>query len=167
MRKTMELTTACLLALVITTTVSGEEHAMKEPPVDQYSFRLGGFNTFAELVRMGVKTLALSSAMSPEQMDEFMAAAARVAGEHGVEIYREPDLLVTDLFPAEVSQGKHVLLIYKGDTLDRYLALKQEKAALVAADRYRGAERRELARKVGHLLSYPDSTIDARLAGTR
>ena len=37
--------------------------------IDQRSYRLGGLSTFAEMVRVGVKTLALSAAVTPEEMD--------------------------------------------------------------------------------------------------
>ena len=134
-----------------------------EKQYDPHCLRVGGFGTFAEMVRMGVKTLALSAAMLPEEMDAFMPDAERIAKEEGIEIYREPDLLVTDLFPADVSAGKHVVLIYKGSTLEEYLALKKEKEALVAAGQYSGKAREEVGRKFGKLLSYPDSTIDERV----
>ena len=75
-------------------------------------------------------------------------------------MWRETDFLVTDLYPADVAEGKHVLLIYTGDTLDQYLALKADKAKLVAAGEYDGDAREEIARRFGRLLSYPDSVID-------
>jgi len=98
--------------------------------------------------------------MSPEEMDDIMDDALVVAKRNGVEMWRETDFLVTDLYPADVAEGKHVLLIYKGDTLDQYLALKADKAALVAAGEYDGKAREEIARRFGRLLSYPESVID-------
>jgi hypothetical protein len=134
-------------------------------PVDARSYNLGILGGFAEVVRLGVKTLALSEVMTPEEMDVILPDAEIVAKRNGVELYREPELLVTDLFPADVATGKHVLLIYTGDTLDRYLAIKADKARLVAEDRYRGAARADIARRFGRLLSYPDTVIDGLLAG--
>ena len=99
--------------------------------IDQHSYRLGGLSTFAEMVRVGVKTLALSAAMTPDEMDAFVGDAERIAQKEGVLLYRETDLIVTGLFPADVAAGKHVLLIYKGATLDEYLALKKRKSELV------------------------------------
>ena len=72
-------------------------------------------------------------------------------------LYRETDLIVTDLFPADVAKGKHVLLIYKGTTLDEYLALKKRKSELVDSGSYAGEARKDIARQFGKLLSYPDS----------
>lgn len=129
-------------------------------PVDARSYNLGIMGGFAEVVRLGVKTLALSEVMSPDEMDDIMPDAEVVAARNGVLLYREPELLVTDLYPADVALGKHVLLIYTGDTLERYLALKADKAALVAGGRYDGGERTDIARRFGRLLSYPDAVID-------
>ena len=137
----------------------------EEPPdmnrqIDQRSYTLGGLSTFAEMVRVGVKTLALSAAVTPEEMDDLVEDAERIAQEEGILLYRETDLIVTDLFPADVAVGKHVLLIYKGATLDEYLALKQRKSELVVSGSYTGDARRDIARQFGRLLSYPEANIE-------
>jgi hypothetical protein len=137
----------------------------QEPRYEPQCLRVGSFAAFAEMVRMGVKTLALSAPMLPEEMDLFMTDAVRIAEEERVDIYREPELLLTDLFPAEITAGKHVLLIYRGATLEEYLSLKSEKAALERAGNYSGNRREEIAWKFGRLLSYPDPIIAERLAG--
>lgn len=131
---------------------------------EQFHRRAGGFASFAEVVRVGAKKLALSAPMTPAEMDAFIPEAERIAAEQDVEIYRERDFLVTDLFPADVTRGKHVILIYRGGTLDEYLALKDIKAVLVEAGRYEGRARAEVARVFGHMLSYPDDVIDDKLA---
>ena len=134
---------------------------------EQFYRKAGGFAIFAEVVRLGAKKLALSAPMTPKEMDEFMDEAQRIARENGVELYRETDFLVTDLFAQDVAKGKHVLLIYTGGTLDEYLALKEIKSVLVEAGRYEGRARAEIARVFGHMLSYPDSKIDIRLGTGR
>ncbi len=131
-----------------------------EAGIDERSYQLGIIGGFSEVVRLGVKKLALSEVMTPEQMDAVMADVAVIAERNQVQIWRETKLLVTDLYPADVAAGKHVLLIYTGDTLDEYLQLKADKAALVQAGRYEGEAREELARRFGRLLSYPESVID-------
>ena len=128
--------------------------------IDLRSFRLGGLSSFAEMVRVGVKTLALSAAMTPEETDAMVDHAERITGEQGVLLYRETDLIVTDLFPADVATGKHVLLIYKGTTLDEYLALKESRAELLKSGSYEGEARRDIARQFGQLLSYPGAVIE-------
>ena len=132
----------------------------QESTIDQRSYNLGIMGGFSEVVRLGVKRLALSEVMTPEEMDDIMADALVVAERNRVEMWRETDFLVTDLYPADVAAGKHVLLIYTGDTLDEYLQIKADKAALVAAGDYEGEARRAIAVRFGRLLSYPDEVIE-------
>jgi len=91
--------------------------------MDQYSYELGVVGAFSELISAGVKQLALSAPLSPEEMDQFQVDAEEIAARHGVSIYRESDLIVTDLFPSDVASGKDVLLLYRGTTLEEYLYL--------------------------------------------
>lgn len=84
---------------------------VQEPTIDQRSYQLGVIGAFAEVVGLGVKRLALSSAMSPE-MDAIIDEAERIIARNDALSYRETDFLVTDLFPAEINEGKHVIFIY-------------------------------------------------------
>ena len=144
-----------MTALILSGTAMAHESG-----IDDRSYQLGIMGGFSEVVRLGVKKLALSEVMSPEEMDKVMDDAAVIAERNKVEIWRETDFLVTDLYPADVADGKHVLLIYTGDTLDQYLAIKADKAALIEAGDYEGEAREEIARRFGRLLSYPEAVID-------
>jgi len=144
----------CLLAL------GGNAVGQYSRPVDQRSYNLGIIGGFSEVVRLGVKTLALSEVLTPEEMDDLWPDALVVAERNGVELYREDDFLVTDLFPADVAEGRHVLLIYTGDALEKYLAIKADKARLVSAGAYGAEARRDIARRFGRLLSYPEAMIE-------
>ena len=135
-----------------------------ESGIDDRSYQLGIIGGFSEVVRLGVKTLALSEVMSPADMDDMIDDIAVIAERNAVQTWRETDFLVTDLYPADVADGKHVMLIYTGDTLDKYLAIKADKAALKEAGKYDGTAREEIARRFGRLLSYPESVIDELLA---
>ena len=106
--------------------------------IDLRSYRLGGIGAFAEMVGAGVKTLALSSPMTPTEIDALLADAQRIATENGAEIFRETEFLVTDLFSSDLTNGLEVLLIYNGDTLDRYQDLKADKLRLVESGGYEG-----------------------------
>jgi hypothetical protein len=132
--------------------------------IDDRSYQLGILGGFSEVVRLGVKKLALSEVLSPGEMDAMMADALVIAERNEVQMWREAELLVTDLYPADVAIGKHVLLIYTGDTLDDYLQLKSDKQALVASGKYQGQAREEIARRFGRLLSYPDNVIEDLIA---
>lgn len=159
---------AMLMAAPLFVTLAAEPAAAQNavngtPNIDQRSYDLGGTAAFAEMVDVGVKRLAFSSTLLPADMTALLPDAARIAKEHHVSLFREPDLIVTDLFPADVARGKEVLLIYKGSTLDEYLDLKRRKAALVKSSAYTGKAREQIARRLGRLLSYPEPAIDALL----
>jgi len=128
--------------------------------IDPRSYNLGILGGFSEVVHLGVKRLALSEVMSPAEMDGMMDDAQIIADRNQVKMWRETDFLVTDLYPQDVAEGKHVLLIYTGGTLDEYLQLKKDKAALIAAGDYKGTARELIARRFGRLLSYPELVID-------
>ena len=128
------------------------------------AYVLGGIGAFGEMVNVGVKKLALSAPLSSADMDNIMEEASRVAEQNHVKIYREPDLLVTDLFPADATQGKEVLLIYQGSTKEEYLQLKEDTRKLVEAGLYTGKTREAIARRMGRMLGYPPQQINQLLA---
>ncbi len=128
------------------------------------SYRLGAIGAFGEAVNAGVKQLALSATMTPQEMDAFIEEAEKVAKKNNVVLYRESDLLVTDLFPEDIAKGKDVLLIYQGTTKDQYLQLKADKEKLVKEGRYSGKQREEIARRFGRMLSYSPRKINQLLA---
>jgi hypothetical protein len=141
-----------------------ENAAASETGIDERSYRLGSIGAFAEMVDAGVKDLALSAAMDASEMDAMVEEAERIARDHNVHLFRETDFLVTDLFSEELTDGKEVLLIYRGETLERYQALKASKESLLGRDLYVGEARLEIARGFGALLGYSDEKIAALLA---
>ena len=153
-----------LTILLTMPVISAAEGPTEETNIDERSYSLGLLGGFSEVVRLDIKTLALSEVMSPEKMDSIMDDAAIIAKRNDVLMWRETDFLITDLFPADIADGKHVLLIYTGATLDLYLAIKEDKAALLTEGRYEGQAREEIARRFGKLLSYPESVIVDLLA---
>jgi hypothetical protein len=130
---------------------------------DLRSYRLGATASWSEAISVGVKELALSSPATPAEMDALIEEAKMIAARFGISVYRETELLVTDLFPDDVAKDKHVLLLYRPPTLEKYLALKQQKSDLVETGEYTGKAREDIARGFGRLLSYPDSVIDEKL----
>ena len=117
---TMKLNTAAFTALVLIFISACAS------PQKSYDRELGTVGAFSEIVNAGVKRLALSSPMSPEEMDEFYPLAVEAAAKYNVEVFREKELIVTELFPADVAAGKEVLLLYQGQTLEAYQKLKAD-----------------------------------------
>ncbi len=151
-------------ALIVLAVVVAGGCAGSPPQVPPHTYELGTIGGFGELVNSGVKTLAMSEVLAPAEMDQMLPEAEKVAARNQVKLYRESSLLVTDLFPADVAKGKDVLLIYQGQTLDDYQALKAEAQALDKSGQYAGKAREAIARRLGRLLSYPTWRINQLLA---
>lgn len=155
-----------LLSAISLIQCSHEEKTEPMNQIDPRSYNLGIIGAFGEVVHAGVKQLAFSEALPPGEMDILMDEAQKIAERNGVLLYREKDLLVTDLFPADVAVGKHVLLIYRDSTLDQYMALKKEAEDLRRAGKYNGEEKKAISRRLGKLLSYPDEYINELMRST-
>lgn len=138
--------------------------ASEEGSNNQRSYHLGTIAAFAEMVKAGVKPLALSEPLQPAEMDALIAEAQAIAAHYGVELFREKDLLVTDLFPADVAEGKEVLVLYRGTTLDAYLGLKADQQMAESAGNYSGSVRETIARRFGRMLGYPPHTVNRLLS---
>lgn len=152
-----KLISCCFICLVLVSCSNNQSN-------QNNAYVLGGIGAFAEMVNAGVKKMALSAPLTSSEMDNLMAEATRVAEQNHVVLYREPDLLVTDLFPAEVTKGKEVLLIYQGTTKDEYLQLKDDTRKLIEAGSYTGKAREAIARRMGRLLGYPTQHINKLLS---
>lgn len=133
--------------------------------IDPYSYHLGAADCFCEMVRAGVKRVALSHpCASKAERDAFLPDFDRLCRQYGVACYLEDDPLLTDLFPLSLNRGKFNVIFYQEeDALGDYLDLKAEKRAALAAGTY-GALRENLARRYGKLLSYTDEGIARLLA---
>jgi catechol 2,3-dioxygenase-like lactoylglutathione lyase family enzyme len=127
-------------------------------------FTLGMMNAYAESVSNKAKILGLGEPLTAEETDELYDYAKMIAERNKVKIYREPDLLVSDLFPAFLTQNRHVILIYIDDTLDKYLAIKADKEKLVKSGSYKGEARKNIARRFAKLLSYKEDVVEQKLS---
>lgn len=152
-----------LLLLALSLLAEAQDTSYTPTRIGENCFRLGAAAAFSEMVRFGVKTLALSTAGSPEEMSVLEGELRRTIAEQGANAYLEDDLIVTDLFPDDIAEGKHLMLIYNGDTLEKYLSLKQKKEELLRSGEYAGQARKDIAREFGRLLSYPESTIEEKI----
>ena len=135
------------------------------PNIDPYSYHLGAADCFCEMVRAGVKRIALSHPCDSQAIrDGFLPDFEALCEKYGVRFYVENDPFLTDLFPVSLNKGKFNVIFYQEDSaLEAYLLLKAEKARAVAEGVY-ADKREELARKYGKLLSYTDAGIERLLA---
>lgn len=131
--------------------------------IDKRSYQLGGVGAFSEMVGVGLKKLALGSPVSAEELDILFPEIEKIAKKNGIKAYREDNFLVTDLFDEAVTKGLSLPVLYKGDTLKEYLALKTKKKTMIKAGIYTGGNREVIARGMGRLLSYSDERITKML----
>ncbi len=128
--------------------------------IDKFSYQLGAADCFCEMVRAGVKRIALSHPCdSKEERDSFLPEFDKLCEKYGVHYYVEDDAFLTDLFPLSLNQGKFNVIFYQDETfLQAYLDLKAEKEKAVLDGKY-DACRRDIAWRYGKLLSYTDEGI--------
>ena len=134
--------------------------------IDPFSFQCGAIDCFCEMVRAGVKSLALSHpADSRAERDALIPFAHDACQKYGVKLYPEDEPFLTDLVPVSLNRGKFNILFYRADhVIEEYIRLKERKAALLRAGAYFGGNRTQLATSYGRLLSYTDDAVRRLLA---
>lgn len=128
--------------------------------LDHFSYELGAADCFCEMVRAGVKQIALAHPCDTRAArDEYLPYFEDLCQKYGVKLYVEDEPLLTDLFPLSLNRGKYNALFYQEErVLQEYLGLKGEKAAALAQGTY-SQVRRDIAWRFGKLLSYTDEGI--------
>lgn len=133
--------------------------------IDRISFQLGMINCFVEMVACGVKKMAISPPVSPEDYEHIGEASGKIVEGFGIKSYLEKSLIITDLQPAEFTEGKWAILYYEKDhVLNAYQALKKRKQELEQSGQYDEKTQKEISREFGRLLSYPDEKIDEKIS---
>lgn len=134
-------------------------------PIDAYSFALGVCEAFCEVVRAGVKRIALSHPFTEEELqttlgEDFLPACAKIAEKYGCKAYHAKKPLITDLFPVSLNHGKQNVVFYRDDKdIEEFLNIRRDKRALQDAGAYTGENRRGIAVRYGRLLSYSDEAV--------
>jgi len=132
--------------------------------IDRLSFQLGMINCFAEMVAAGVKRLAISPPLDPEDYEKIRDASEAIVEGSGIRSFLEKSLMITDLQSEEFTRGKWSILYHKDpETLADYLRLKERKAGLEAEGAYTPEARKEISRAFMRLLSYPEEVIEGKI----
>ena len=97
--------------------------------IDKYSYHLGAADCFCEMVRAGVKKIALSHPCdSKEKRDTFLEDFDSLCKKYIVSYYIEDEPFLTDLFPISLNKDKYNVIFYSDKKdLEEYLNLKREK----------------------------------------
>ena len=135
--------------------------------MDEHSFRLGvhvgEIKAWCEAAKNDAKEMSLSAPFKEEEYELILPYMREYTERNNVNYYLEKELLKTDLFQGIDLEGIWVFIIYKKqEVLLAYLSLKKEKQQLLEDGQYLGEQRREIARKMGRLLGYSDSSIEER-----
>lgn len=123
------------------------------------SYYSGVNASFAEVVKLGCKKLALSSPYTDEEFKMMIEPTKQIAKDNGIPILVERDLLKTMLFPHDIAENRTVIMMaHNQNVLDEYAALKELKKE---SDKKDNPVERELdiAKRFGKLLSYNDANI--------
>ena len=134
--------------------------------LDRYSYQCGVIDAFNEVVRAGVKRIALSHPVdSREEAMELIPFSQQICQQYGNHFYLEESPLLTDLFPISLNKGKYNIIYYRQEEdIRQYLALKKRNQQLLEQQAYQGEARRQIAVEYGKLLSYSPEAIERYLA---
>ena len=134
--------------------------------IDRISFQSGMINCFVEMVACGVKKLALSPPLTPDDYEKIRQNSDEIVEGFGIKSYLEKSLLITDLQSEDFTRGKWSILYYEhDDVLVEYMDLKRKKEELVKTGQYDEITRKDVSREFMRLLSYPEEKIEEKLSG--
>ena len=132
--------------------------------VDRISFELGMINCFVEMVACGVKKMAISPPLAPEDYHLIEALSEKMVKAFGIKSHLDKSLLLTDLQTEDFTKGKWAILYYTdAHILKAYFSLKKRKEELENTGQYDEENRKDISREFMRLLSYPENIISKKL----
>ena len=92
--------------------------------IDKFSYHLGAADCFCEMVRAGVKKIALSHPCDTmeDERDSFLPEFDKLCEKYGVRYYVEDDAFLTDLFPLSLNLDKFNVIFYQDKTVCRSIS---------------------------------------------
>ena len=119
------------------------------------------FDVYCEMVASSAKPIALQYPMDSNSVEIYWQDFKQLALKHQVKLYREDDFPATILFPASLTDGKTVVIIYQADRLKQYLQLKED---IQSVENPNQESKEGLARRLGRLLGYSPQGINELLS---
>ena len=115
--------------------------------LDLFSYQCGVIDAFNEVVKAGVKRIALSHPVSTrEEALSLVPFSEKICAQYGNHFYFDESPLLTDLFPISLNKGKFNIIYYrKEEDIQLYLSLKEKKKQLIESGNYHGQARKEIA----------------------
>ncbi len=128
---------------------------------DEYSYRCGVMDCFNEMVKAGLKKIALAHPSSTKELrDQYIPFAKTITEKYQTHYYLDDDPLVTDLFPYSLNKETYNIIFYKNiQDIELYTKLKDMKKQALKKNNYH-QQRKDIAYAFGHLLGYSDEIIE-------
>lgn len=135
--------------------------------IDRLSYCLGMNFAFSEVVGSGVKPLALSPPLEPDEAETLLPPTRKMADEFGILLQLDDDFLTTQLFDPAFTAGKTVILMAADQAvLAEYAALKTVRG--LAGGKGSSPElEQDISYRLGRLLGYSDTVIEGLLQKPR
>ncbi len=145
--------------------ISQIERGIMLKKLDRISFELGMINCFVEMVACGVKKMAISPPLTPDDYRLIELLSRKIVQAFGIKSHLDKSLLITDLQTEDFTKGKWAILYYDDDRiLEAYFSLKKRKEELEHAGQYDKDNRKVISQEFMRLLSYPEDIISKKLA---
>ncbi|MEL6560950.1 MAG: VOC family protein [Bacteroidota bacterium] len=119
------------------------------------------FDVYCEMVASSTKPMALQYPMDSKSVDRYWSDFEQLAVKHNVALHREDDFPSTLLFQTGLTDGKTIVIIYRGDRLTQYQQLKTD---IQSGKNSSWQDRLLLARRFGRLLGYSPQGINELLS---
>ena len=134
--------------------------------IDEYSYQCGVMDCFNEMVKAGLKPIALAHPFRlKSQRDSYIPFVQRITEKYHTHYYLDDDPLITDLFPYSMTLGTFNIIFYKKETdIEEYEKLKAWKA-LALKNKECAVCREAIAVRFGELLGYKREMIREYIDG--
>ena len=121
---------------------------------------LTAFGVYCEMVSNNAKPIAFHYPMETAEIDALWDDFTTIADAYQVALFREENLPNSLLFPENTTEGKEVVVIYKGNRLHQY---QQWRTDVLAGENTDFNMQEKLARRLGRLLGYDNLGINKLL----
>lgn len=128
--------------------------------IDSYSYQCGIIDCFNEMVKAGLKPMALAHPFkTPQEREVYIPFVDKITKQYHNHYYLDDDPLITDLFASSLNKNTFNIIFYRDEiTITEYKNLKRKKEKAIKEQNYHSI-REDLAYEFGHLLGYPDQHI--------
>ena len=116
--------------------------------LDLFSYQCGVIDAFNEVVKAGVKRIALSHPVSTrEEALSLVPFSEKICAQYGNHFYFDENPLLTDLFPISLNKGKFNIIYYrKEEDIQLYLSLKEKNLSFAEREEKAAHRIRQLSR---------------------